>query len=424
MKHSIEEINLKNGAKGLLINIQGASVMNMRFQFRAGMRYAKKPELHEIAHLVEHLSFGANAKFKDEQAFENEFAKNGAYHNAWTSDFSVCSESECADFEWERILKLQEISITQPKFNEEELKSEKSTIRSELTSYMNEYPRLLWPRLQSAIGEDVPTLSARLKTISNIELKDIREHYRRTHTSNNLRFIISGRIRGRKRAIINMLENWQLKEGERFAIPEDELHSSPSVLIRRKDASNLTFGFSMVTPRRLDPAEIYAMNFLNHILNGTLSSRIFGQARKNGLVYNMGSALTTSAHNTSWDFDGEVNLESADQLFDIIQRELAYVLNGNIGDNDIESAKSYALGRYQMGAQTVNQITDYYADNYFLGNEISRYDRSPEIIKSIEKSNLVELAREFFGSGIHALVAVGSCEKTIINNLENKLKIL
>ena len=30
----------------------------------------------------------------DEQAFEAEFTKNGAYHNAWTSDVSVCYETE------------------------------------------------------------------------------------------------------------------------------------------------------------------------------------------------------------------------------------------------------------------------------------------------------------------------------------------
>ena len=77
MKHSIEEIKLKNGAKGLLIDIPGASVMSTRIQFRAGMMYAKNKNVYEIPHVVEHLAFGANAKFKDEQAFEAEFTKMG-----------------------------------------------------------------------------------------------------------------------------------------------------------------------------------------------------------------------------------------------------------------------------------------------------------------------------------------------------------
>ena len=421
MKHSVEEIKLKNGAKGLLIDVPGASVMATRVQFRAGMMYAKSKDVYEIPHLVEHLAFGANAKFKDEQAFEAEFTKNGAYHNAWTSDISVCYETECADFEWERIMELQQVSICEPKFNEEELKSEKANVRTELTGYMNDYYRLLWPRVQQAIGEDILALPERLETIRNIELKDIREHYRRTHTAKNMMFIIAGKLKGRKHKIMRMLEEWNLKEGERFEIPMSELHSSEAVSVRRKDASNITFGFSLVTPRHLEPTEVFAMNCLNHILNGTTNSRIFGNARKRGLVYGMGSSVASNAHNSYWDFDGEVNIENAEALFELIQVELMRALNGEILDMDFLAAKSYALGRFQMGAQTVGQIADYYADHYFTNETVEKYDNMPNLIKSIDKFKMIELAREFAGSGIKGFAAVSSVEKAVINELENRL---
>lgn len=421
MKHSVEEIVLKNGAKGLLVDIPGASVMSTRIQFRAGMRYAKNKDVYEIPHIVEHLAFGANSKFKDEQEFEAEFTKNGAYHNAWTSDISVCYETECADFEWDRILSLQRLSICEPKFNEEELKAEKGNVRSELTGYMNDYYRLIWPRLQKVIGEDVLDISDRVKTISNIELKDIREHYRRTHTAKNMMFIIAGKVHQRKHEIIKMLEDWDLKEGEKFQIPIDNLHSSEAISIRRKDAANITFGFSLVTPRHLEPNEVFAMNCLNHILNGTTNSKIFGSARRRGLVYGMGSSISSNAHHSYWDFDGEVNTENAEDLFKLIQSELVKVLNGEILDQDFEAAKSYAMGRLQMGAQTVGQIADYYADNFFLNEYIEKYDDIPKQIESIDKGKMIELAREFAGSGIKALVTVSSAEKQIIQNLETYL---
>lgn len=421
MKHSVEEITLKNGAKGLLIDVPGASVMATRIQFRAGMMYAKKKDVYEIPHLVEHLAFGANAKYRDEQAFEAEFTKNGAYHNAWTSDISVCYETECADFEWERIMELQRVSICEPRFNEEELKSEKSNVRSELTGYMNDYYRLLWPRVQQAVGEDILDLPERLKTISNIELKDIREHYRRTHTAKNMMFIIAGRLKGRKHKIMKMLEEWELKEGRKFEIPLTDLHSSEAVSIRRKDASNITFGFSLVTPRHLEPSEVFAMSCLNHILNGTTNSKIFGAARKRGLVYGMGSSVASNAHNSYWDFDGEVNVENAEALFELIQTELMKTLNGEIMDMDFLAAKSYALGRFQMGAQTVGQIADYYAEGYFTNETVERYDNMPNLIKSIDKFRMIELAREFAGSGVKGFAAVSSVEKAVINGLEARL---
>ena len=421
MKHSVEEIHLKNGAKGLLIDIPGASVMATRVEFRAGMLYAKNKDIYELPHVVEHLAFGANAKYRNEQEFEAEFTKNGAYHNAWTSDVSVCYETECADFEWDRIMELQRVSICESKFNEDELKAEKANVKSELTGYMNDYYRLLWPRVQQAVGEDVLDLAQRKETIANIELKDIREHYRRTHTARNMLFIIAGKMKGRRRKIIRALDEWPLKAGEKFEIPISDLKTGEAVSIRRKDASNITFGFSLVTPRHLPPNEVFAMNCLNHILNGTTNSKIFGMARKRGLVYGMGSSLASNASSSYWDFDGEVNVENAEELFALIQTEMMKALNGEIADADFEAAKSYALGRFQMGAQTPSQIADYYAENYFVNETIEKYDNMPNLIRSIDKTQMIELAREFAGSGIKGFATVSSVEKALISSLEARL---
>ena len=421
MKHSVEEITLKNGARGLLIDVPGASVMSTRVQFRAGMLYARNKYVYEIPHVVEHLAFGANAKFRDEQAFEAEFTKNGAYHNAWTSDISVCYETECADFEWERIMELQRVSICQPRFNEEELKSEKANVRSELTGYMNDYYRLLWPRVQQAVGEEVLSLSERIKTLPNIELKDIREHYRRTHTARNMLFIIAGRLKGRKHQIARMLDNWELREGRKYEVPETKLRTEKAVSIRRKDASNITFGFSLVIPRHLAPEEALAMNALNHILTGTMSSRIFGTARKEGLVYGMGSSVAANTHNSYWDFDGEVNVENAEALFDLIRNEINKVISGRLSERDVEAAKSYALGRYQMGAQTPARIADFYAEGYFVNGKITKYDAIPGLLDGISRQKIVELAQEFVESGVKGFAAVSSTDKAFITGLDEKL---
>lgn len=423
MRHYVEEITLKSGAKGLLINVPGASVMSTRVHFRGGLRYCKKTSLYEIAHVVEHLSFGANSKHKSEAEYEAEFTKNGAYHNAWTSDSSICYETECADFEWERILELKRLAITEPRFNDVELRSEKGNVRSELNGYLNEYPRLLWPRLQQAIGENVENLAERIKTLQNIELRDIREHYRRTHTAKNMRFVIAGALGfSRRHKIIKILNSWNLKEGERLEAPLDDLHSSDPILIRRKDASNLTFGFSFITPRRFDPACSIAIGCLNHILTGTMSSKILGEARRRGLLYDITSSLNLDETKTSWDFDGEVDPENAEELFSLIHDEIAKVLSGEISEEDISAARSYNLGRFQMSAQTVGSLADFYSEEYFKADEIVNFAKIPDIARTVDKTEIIELARELIDSNISALVTVGSCEKSLISSLATKLK--
>ncbi len=421
MNHTIEEVKLKNGARGLLINVPGATVMSMQFHFRAGNRYAKNKDIEQVAHIMEHMAFGANSRFRSEAAFEAEFTKNGAYHNAYTSDFAMVYEADCADFEWDRILELQRLSICQPRFNETELEAEKGNVRSELTGYLNDHHRILWPRVQQLLGEDVLTYRQGIATIANVTLADIREHHRRTHTTKNMRFVIAGKLRGRKADIIRQLEGFEISEGERLPIPRDELHKANPSLIRRKDASNLTFGWTLSLPRLLDDDELDAMSALNHILTGTATSRIYGKARAKGLAYYVGAYSGTSFYDSAWDISGQVNHDTAEQLFDIIAKELKAVKDGKLTDEEIESAKSFGLGRYQMGAQTVSQISSFYTNRYFADDCIKDYDKVPDMIRKVTREKIMSVVNEFFDTDTWVFASVSSGDKEELLGLNEKL---
>lgn len=424
MKHTVEEVNLKNGAHGLLIDVEGASVMSIEFQFRAGNRYVKNKDIYETAHIMEHMAFGANSEYANEQEFEAEFTKNGAYHNAYTSDLSMVYVADCADFEWERILKLQELSICHPKFTETELKAEKGNVRSELTGFLNNHMRLLWPRMQQLLGEDILTYHQRLKTINNITIDHIREHHKNTHTSSNMKFVMAGKMTGRKNKIKEMLEAWDMPVGERFNVPKDRLHSSKPNMIRRKEASNITFGWSTVVPRVLTDSELYAMSCLNHLLTGTTHSRIFGTARKMGVSYNIFSDTSTNFYESSWDFGGQVNVDVAENLFQIISDQINAILKGRITEDEIEAAKSYALGRYQMGAQTVSQISNFYTARFFYDGKVKDYQLVPSSINNTSKECIIETARDFFEANTWSLVAVGNGDIASVQGYGNKLERL
>ncbi len=424
MKHTVHEVRLKNRAKGLLIDIPGASVMSFQFQFRAGNRFVRDKSVYETAHLMEHMAFGANGQYKSEHEYEADFTKNGAYHNAYTSDLSMCYVADCADFEWDRILELQRLAICEPRFNGSELRAEKGNVKSELTGYLNNHNRVLWPKIQQILGEDIYSYWQRLQTISTVKLADIAEHHARTHTSDNLRFVIAGRLEGRKTKIKEMLDQWELPSGSRFEIPRDSLVSAGPALIRRKEASNLTFGWSVILPRELNDEEDDAMGCLNHLLTGTMHSRIYGAARKKGLAYGVFSEVSVGVHDSSWDFGGEVNRDKADKLFDIIVKEIKAVSDGRITEKELEAAKSYALGRHQMGAQTVAQISNFYSGRFFSDDAVRSYDKAPEEIRGITLERMIATAREFIAHDAWALAGVSSGEKDDLLKLNDKLQAL
>ena len=424
MKHAVHEAQLKNGAKGLIIDVPGATVASFRFHFLAGNRFVKSKNAYETAHVMEHMAFGANEGFHDAHAFGAEFEKNGAHHNAYTSDLSMVYVADCADFEWDRILDLQRLAITKPLFVEGELHAEIGNVKNELTGYLNSHPRLLWPRVQQALGEPVLGFDERLKQVPNTELAHIRQHYKSTHAAKNMRFAIAGKMDSRVADIIDQLESWELPDGDRQVIPRDALHDAEPFLIRRKEASNITFAWSLALPRKLDDEELDAMAGVDHILTGTLHSRILGAARKHGLAYGMFSDTTAYQYDSTWDFGAQVNIDTIEPLFDIIVREMRHVLDGNISDEEVEAAKQYALGKHQMGCQTVNQINNWYGSRYFFDERVDDFAMRPAAIKAINKERMVEIAREFIKHKTYVLGAVGSTKIDLVRSLNDKLAAL
>ena len=91
-------------------------------QFRAGNRYVKSKHIYETAHVMEHMALAQIHSSKVNTQFEAEFTKTVHYHNAYTSDLSMVYIATCADFEWDRIFDLQQVSICKPRFNNVELR--------------------------------------------------------------------------------------------------------------------------------------------------------------------------------------------------------------------------------------------------------------------------------------------------------------
>jgi predicted Zn-dependent peptidase len=423
MDYEASELVLKGGARGLVVNIPSAQVMSLQFNFRAGSRFvADYDKKWETAHIMEHMAFGANNGYNSAHDFDMVFTRNGAYHNAWTSDISMCYVAECADFEWDRILELERNAICEPKFKRDEFEGEYGNVKSELTGYLSQPNRVLWPKMAAEIGEDTMTHRQRLDLMSNIKLADIKRHWESTHTRGNMRFVIAGNFNGRMTKLQNILDEFELPEGDRLPVPVDELHSFEPFAIRRKDVPNITFGWTMNVPRRLSDDETQAMIILNHILNGTLHSRIYGEARRRGLIYAIWSEASTYEHNSNWDFGAEVDEDKIDMLFDVIRHEIEQVKAGEITDAEIDDAKSYAIGRHQVGVQTVGQLNTWLADFYFLDGRIEDFSTYPDKIKAVTRKRIVDVAMEFINTKQWGIGIYGNTNKAMAESLYQKLE--
>jgi len=395
---------LKNGARGLLVNVPGASVMGYELNFRAG-EYLVPREKWEVPHLMEHVVLGANERFKKSRLFQAEFEKNGAYTNAHTSVVSVGYEAECADFEWDRILDMLLLGVSKPLFLREEFKAEYGNIRDELLARSNNHFRTLAFSINEAQGLLSMTDRERLRQMKNVLRVDLVEHYKKTHTAKNLRFVIGGNLRGREAQIRSALEHVGLLSGnERFELPDERpINLERPVFVARASVKNVFFGLNTFALKRFSDTDMDGLELVNTMLTATLHSRILGEARERGLVYSMDSGLDVSRSYTGWWFGAQVMVKNAPALFEIIIRELKRVQAGDITAADLDAAKQYLLGRHQRSGQTVAGTMAGYSGRYFFDGVINDYDAIPQRIMAVSVNRIKKVAQRMFADKIGGL---------------------
>lgn len=417
MKHTVSKIDLLNGSKGLLVNIPDATVMTFELNFRAG-DYLVEHSKWETPHLMEHVLLGANEAFPKSRDFQAELEKNGAYANASTGSYDITYEAECADFEWDRILGLLITSISKPLFLQEEFDSEFGNVREELFSRSNNHFRHLNLALRQKFGFVALTDQERLKLMDNVNLSDIYQHYRNTHKAPNLRFVIAGNItKSRREVIEKVLGNIELPtDGFRTPLPEETPNSLKKPLyIKNPTIENLYFYLDTFVRRRITDSESYAMMLVNIILTETLHSRIYGQAREKGLVYGVSSNYARLLGSTNFWLGAQVMPKNVEKLFKIITTEINELKQGKFSDDELKSAKLFALGRFQRGAQTVASTANLYSGRYFYEEEVEDFYEVPDNIQAVSKEQIEAVMNVVFSEGVRGFGVLGSCGEDFVN---------
>jgi predicted Zn-dependent peptidase len=426
LKHTVEEVELSNGARGLLINIPHATVMSYMFGFRAGY-FTAPEEKWDVPHILEHMMFGANERFAKAKLYGAEFEKNGAYHNATTSKWHVTYDSECAEFEWDRVLELQLLALARPVFLADEFRAEKGNVYEELTGFFNNYFRVLGGSLAQAAGLPIFTDEQRVPQLPSITINDIKDFYAKTHGTRNLRFIIAGPIYGKKTKLLKLLRDGMkpMPLGQRFDLPEESASTVPEAqYLEHTDVKKLHFYLDMYIDTRLDEPKTEAMNVLNDILTGTLHSRILGSAREKGIVYGMGSGISRSHTYSSWWFGANVNNENAAALTELIRDELQRIADGKVLKKDIEAAKQLAIGRFQRGSQRVSDHVRGYSARYMYDESIDAYDAIPQQIQSVQKADITKTAQSFFKQKTWGFGMLGNASQAEADALRDQFKSL
>lgn len=422
MKHTHTELSLPNGAQVLLLDIPGSTVVNLVAGFNAGYMCAD-PKLCELPHLMEHTVVGANAKYPTMKDFEAEIEKNGAANNAFTSQFFLGYEMECASFEFERILGLITTEITSPAFKPIEIAAEMGNVREELNRNLTNYSRVAYDQIANlTLGRH--TTEDGLASLDKITREDIVDYYKQTHTANNLKFIFAGAIKENRKHFdnLNTLLS-KLKSGSHIPIKKETPKHQTKPLLIQKDIPQLYYQFTQYGPT-LPLTDEPALEILGIILTGRYKSWILGEARDRGLAYFVNSGADTGIHYSSFSVMYNATPENTPELFKLIANKIAKAVRGEFSTEEVEEAKNLLIGRRLRQYKTPGNLVNWYFYDYLSRKRVNDFYESIEVIKKIKPTDLAKATKRIFAEPCWGLSLVGDINEKQAKELHDTLRTI
>ncbi len=412
MEHTVEEIELIPGAKGLFIDVPGSRVVNVKVYFRAGFQFGS-PGKYETPHLIEHHVFNGTRRYPKNNSIMVELERNGANRNAFTSPDYIGYWFECAEFEVDRMLELLTELVARPTFPAEHYETERGNVRSELQRNATDWGNVAAVRSTAA---NYPWRSldylTRLEQLDSITHDDVVGHYRQTHHARNAVFVVAGAVGENRDKIERGLRGLfeELQPGELKPLRDDIGLGQKAPLVQHEDIKAIYYNASWYAEGG-ERQELAALRLLRALLTDGFSSRVLGQVRQKGLAYGIGSGFSHSRSSASFAFAGFADPEKLAGIFDVVASECADIVANGVAAAELEEARKRVIGGITVGTQTVSSISSWYIGDYADEGFIESYEEYFELLEALTGADVQAAASKIFKTARHSTSFVGPMDE-------------
>ncbi len=418
---SVSEFKLANGVEGVFIDIPNCPAMSFEIAFRAGY-YLCPEDKPDLAHFLEHLVLMANEDHPSNLDFSRAIQINGGSRNAETGPVSLCYSFYGPDFDWSRLFDLMLVAVSKPLFLSSEFDSERQVVRQEHKIYLDDRMRRLEQITLRRLGHPLARSDECLACLDSISIEDIKSYHRQTHTLSNSQLLLAGHLPESRRELIKQkLSSLDLPKGDgRPTRPHKRLAGAGLIYEPEPEAETAHCFLSLTEGNLvLNSQEFSALSLICSILMSGDDSWIYGYARDKGLIYHMANYFESLAGSVHFDLLGQTDPSKLEQLFDLILAAIDRLMAGDFPDDEVDYHKSYNIGRSQVNYLGPRRWLDYLRGEY-LGLDLILPVDHREHLGSVDKGQIVALARKLFGSFDWTLGLLGDVPEETRNRIEAK----
>jgi len=414
MTHELRNIEREVLPNGLVLITEAmAHVRSVSVGVWVGAGSRREPaEQNGLTHFIEHMVFKGTERRTAEEIARSVDSVGGML-DAFTSKEMTCFNAKVLDEHLPVAFDVLSDLVLRPRFDPDDVKKEKSVILEEIKMDEDNPDYLVHEIFTQSFWHGHPLgrpILGTSETVQRFAPEAVRGFFERWYAPNNIVITAAGHIEHARLADLVKKEfGGRQPAGVGFVETAPKPHAGIATRTKRElEQVHLCLG---VASYPIAHEKRFAVNVLNTILGGGMSSRLFQNIReKRGLVYAVFSELSPYRDAGLLTIYAGSARENAGEVVRSITQEFRDLKREPVSGEELRRAKDHLKGSLMLSLESTNaRMSNLARQEMYFG----RFATLDEILTSIEvvtREEVLALAREFFRPEQIGATALGNLD--------------
>ncbi len=384
-----------------------------------------------VAHFLEHLFFKGTTKHPTGE-FDKILETKGAVTNAATSKDFTHYYITIPSKDFDTAIELHADMLMNPLIPRKELEKERKVVIEEIAKTNDNPENKLYENMIGGFYANHPykrKVIGKKEIIENITREEILDFYNCWYNPSNMITVIVGDV-NTQQALNAVKQNFNKKETAKTKKPvyKNDKNIERQLQVEAHDkvqTGYMVIGFRGVPEEKRNDG--YALDVLATILGDGRTSKLYQAVKEQKqLAYSISAGHASMKQDSLVVISANFIPENKDKVKKAIFDEINKVRNGNIDEQDINTAKSIIERDTFYSRESTSNIANELGYTTLVYGDSKFYDEYVENIKKVTKADVVNAAKKYLNPQ-HAVISVMLPEtqpQENIKKISNVQKIL
>lgn len=396
---SYQITTLSNGITVISESVDSVHSVSLGIWFQVGSRDELAHEAG-LSHFNEHMMF-KGTPLHSALSLSEQFDRYGAQQNAFTSKENTCYFANFIDESLPQVFELISDMVQNALFEQSACELEREVVTEEIARSDDDpqdrayelFARSILPKHNLGLP-----IAGTKESVATFDSKLAKKYHDKHYHTSNCVVTAAGNLKHEE--LVALAEKYltNLKVTDKS---NASLRGAPSSYASGRffetmpiEQAHIVIGTPSLSRKDEDR---YKVAVTNHILGGSMSSRLFQEVReKQGLVYTVYSGNQLYSDSGNFLIYAGTRSENIEKVVATSLRELEKMAGGDTRKDELEIAQSAIRGALTLSLESMSGRMRRLGESFLAGAPILSFEESSELYKAVTLDDVTESAAKLF----------------------------